>query len=115
LKIRFARAQDALQIGRVYCESWKIGYRGILPSAFLDSLTEENCTPVLEPNSTLAAFEGSSCIGSCSIARCREQSHPKWGEITALYLLPFYFGTGTARILFEQANCLLGERGFQGF
>lgn len=39
--VRAARTDDALAVAGVHVRSWQVGYRGLLPDAYLDGLRAE--------------------------------------------------------------------------
>lgn len=38
MELRPALPADALAVARVHVRAWQVGYRGLLPAAYLDSL-----------------------------------------------------------------------------
>lgn len=113
MEVRYVKEDEAKQIGRIYCESWKSGYKGIIPDDYLDSLTTESCTPKnISIAKNLVILDDGVCVGVCNISAGRDISMSHYGEICALYLLPDYFGKGFARPLFEVAVKELCNKGF---
>ncbi len=103
--IRPAKQSDMAALGRVYAETWKEAYRGLLPDFFLDILTPETCTPKpdhIAPDRRLVADEG-DVIGTVTFSG---------GEIQSLYVLPEYWSKGVGSALFREAVKVLKNRGF---
>lgn len=112
-KIREAVQSDCAGIGKVYCDSWKTAYRDLIPQAYLDSLTPENCMPrkVTENNIVLTKDERVS--GICHVSEARNRDRAVWGEIITIYLLPEIWGSGAGSELFSAAIRKLEQNGFQ--
>lgn len=110
MEVRFSKENEADQIARIYCESWKFGYKGIVPDDYLDSLTIENCKPKRLANH-LVILDGLVCVGICSISQGRDNDLHDYGEICSIYLLPDYFGRGYGKPLFEKAVKELNHMG----
>ena len=109
------RTDDRLAVSRIYEESWKAAYRGIVPQAYLEGIPsglwaanldgEGRWSLVLEAEGTL--------IGTASIGPSRWPDWPDFGEIVSLYLLPAYMGRGYGRPLLEAAAKTLAQQGFE--
>ena len=108
MEVRYVKENESGQVGRLYCESWKSAYKGIVPVDYLNSLTVENCTrPKTDLAKNLVLLDNEVCVGLCSICSGRDYNMRNYGEICAIYLLPDYFGKGFARPLFGRGikNC----------
>jgi len=113
MKVRHVKENEIGQIGRIYYESWKFGYKGIIPDDYLNSLTIDNCTPKkINLDKNLVVLDNGICVGVCNISSGRDKDMSDHGEICALYLLPDYFGKGFAKPLFEAAVKELRDKGF---
>lgn len=95
MKIRPARAEDAAAVGKIYCDSWKAAYRGIMPADYLVLESEEGAV-----------------FGLANIGASRDQERPDWGELRAIYLLPEYWRKGSGTALFRAAEEELRRRGY---
>jgi ribosomal protein S18 acetylase RimI-like enzyme len=119
VKIRPAVASDASGVARVHVQTWQTAYRGVVPDAYLDSLSvtqrekfwRESIargTPEL-----LVAEVDSQVVGWASFGPSRDPGVPRGtGELEAIYVLPDYWGTGAGRALWLMARSRLIERGF---
>ncbi|MEX2029521.1 MAG: GNAT family N-acetyltransferase [Anaerolineales bacterium] len=112
MQIRNAVAADANSIARVHVTAWQEAYRGILPEAFLASLSverrQEMWTTVLagtrpSPGNFVLADESSTIVGFSSAGRAREPRGRFEGELYAIYLLASFHGKGFGRSLFRAA------------
>ena len=66
MEIRFlAKTDDLYAVSRIYEESWKVAYRGIVPDAYLQALAPGRWVPFLqqEKRSTLLLLDGEEIIG----------------------------------------------------
>ncbi len=111
---RVMPGDDFRAIARIYSESWKAAYRGIVPQAYLDALTEARWATVLAGSAydALVLMDGEAYAGTSSVCAARDTSMAGWGEIISLYLLPPYWGKGHGAALMDAAIALLGEKGF---
>ena len=102
--LRPAGEGDREAMGKVYCASWKKGYRGILPAAYLESLTIEICAPKrVNGKNNVVAFLGDEMAGLVNFGPPRESLAAGEGEIRAIYVHPAHWGKGAAEILFRSA------------
>lgn len=111
VRIRPGRPEDALAMGRVYAESWRAGYRGLISEDFLSSLTAENCAPSPEnvkAKACLVAEDAGIICGLTAFGPARDGSH--MGEIYTFYVLPAYWRQGIGRVLMREAAAVLAER-----
>jgi ribosomal protein S18 acetylase RimI-like enzyme len=111
VSLRPARPGDAPAIARVHVETWRAAYAGIVPDAYLVSLTESK--QALQWNHTIrravaleavlaaesADLPGGRIVGFGSCGRARGQ--PGSGEIFTLYVAPDWQGQGIGQMLLE--------------
>jgi ribosomal protein S18 acetylase RimI-like enzyme len=120
--IRRARPADAAGIGRVYVESWRTTYPGLIPDDYLVGLSAEVLTArwhrqlVSGPDGdgVFVAVDGGSrgVVGfvTCGAQRSRLAGYE--GEVYTLYLLDEVQGRGLGRRLMAAAAAELLGRGF---
>ena len=119
VSLRPARPGDAAAIARVHVETWRAAYAGIVPDAYLVSMTESRqalqwnhtIRRAVAPEVVLAAespeLPGGRIVGFGSCGRARGQvgsgpgSGPGSGEIFTLYVAPDWQGRGIGRLLLE--------------
>ena len=104
MEIRYIKASDdRAVISRIYEESWKAAYRGIIPQSFLDAIPEGRWAGRLDlpGRHTMVCVEDGRYVGTSSFCRSRFPQYPDAGEVASLYLLPEYFGKGFGRKLLE--------------
>ena len=96
MSIRRARNEDIEEIARIYIDTWKTTYQGLVPDPFLDSLSyheaEMKWLRFLEDTTErsfiyVACNEYAEIIGFAA-ARMNQQVDPFEGELYALYLSP---------------------------
>lgn len=118
--IRPATAADAPGIAEVHVASWRATYEGLLPDAFLASLSVEQRTADWrqyigeERYSTIVAARADRIIGFSNYGPSRdEDGDASTGEVNAIYLDPSEWGRGVGRELWLRSSRALSEAGFQ--
>lgn len=115
MKIRYIKlTDDKMAISKIYEESWKSAYKGIIPQDYLDSIPEGHWATGLEnPNwNTLVCIEAGKIVGTSSFCESRFEQYDGWGEIISIYLLPEYMGRGFGKALLELAIAELKKLGY---
>lgn len=103
--IRPARLGDAEAIGRIYVESWRATYQGILPQNYLDGLRVEKVArsvhqAIMDPRTLYLMAEGQQgALGYISAGPERGQDPIYRAELYELYLLPKVQRQGLGRRL----------------
>jgi ribosomal protein S18 acetylase RimI-like enzyme len=106
---------DKKAISRIYEESWKTAYNGIIPQDYLESIPEGRWVNNLEKPewNTMVCIENGSYIGTSSFCKSRFKEYPDEGEIISIYFLPEYWGKGYGKKLFEAVLDELKKLGFE--
>lgn len=114
MEIRPMKRGEAEAVGRIYAASWKYAYRGIVPQAYLDTLTGHRWAALLpdSPHHSYVLLDGGGLVGTSSLTPARDESMAGRGEIISLYLLPEQFGRGYGKALMDFDVRTLGEAGF---
>ncbi len=101
--IRHATTKDAKYIAKIQVESWRMGYKGIMPDEYLKSLSVKEKTEdwnealskqgkginlVIESNGIISGF---SVYGP---ARDKALSNKNMGELVSLNVSPIFWGNG---------------------
>ena len=112
---KLCAGDDLLAVSRVYEESWRGAYRGLLPQEYLDSLPAGNWVPYLEQagRESLLLLDGDGIIGTAGCCASRVPELSGWGEIASIYLLPEYWGKGWGKLLFSAAVEQLEAMGYR--
>jgi L-amino acid N-acyltransferase YncA len=106
--IRQARESDAKGIAHVHVDSWRTTYKGIVPDAYLATLSYENREAVWQRNisrptngSTVFVAEDAtgSIVGFSAGGPSRSGNEKYLGELHAIYLLDECQGLGIGRNL----------------
>jgi ribosomal protein S18 acetylase RimI-like enzyme len=118
VRIRPARVTDAADLARIFRDSWRLAYSGMIPADHLDrlirkrdvewwkqSLQSSEPALILEVAGTIAGY------ATYGVARTRGRFQ---GEIYELYLDPIYQGLGFGEHLFEACRHRLDERRLKG-
>ncbi|MGQ0741178.1 MAG: GNAT family N-acetyltransferase [Alphaproteobacteria bacterium] len=119
--IREARPGDAAAVARIYVESWRDTYPGILPARALLSMDAERQAvrwrrTIAMPGreAVLVAEMGKdTVVGMTSFGRARDPGLGYDGEIYTLYVHPLATGNGIGRALLRAGFEELAERGFK--
>lgn len=116
MEIRKLRdGDDLFAVSRVYEESWRAAYRGLLPQAYLDGIPVGKWVPYLERagRESLLLLDGERIVGAASCSASRMPEFSGWGEIISLYLLPEYWGKGCGKRLFSAVVEQLEAMGYR--
>ena len=116
MEIRPLRETDSrLAVSRIYEESWRSAYQGIVPQAYLDGIPAGLWAAALEGagRSSLILTENGAPVGTACVCPSRWPDWPGFGEVVSLYLLPEHMGRGYGGPLLEAAVKTLAEQGFQ--
>ena len=131
--IRLALPEDAVAIGQVHAQSWRVTYAGVMPPAvigaidvgkrvaswreqLLDTSAEAPTIFVVDDaDDGVVGFvaagplrlEGVEGLAAAPLKNCQ-------GEVYALYLLPAWQGRGLGAELWQRARLALERRGLRG-
>jgi len=108
------QTDDLCEISRIYEESWKFAYRGIVPQDYLDSIKAGSWVEYLGTpgRHSLVITEGGEYLGTASYSPSRSADSAGLGEIISLYLLPRSMGKGYGIKLLKAALEELEKLGY---
>ena len=114
MEIRRTNPSDEDEICRLYIESWKAGYRGLLPQKFLDELSGDRWKgrEFLRDEGSFVITESGKILGHVHIRPAEDSKMQGWGEVHTMYVLPGFWGKGYGSELFRYALNRLKEQGF---
>lgn len=115
MEIRYmTQLDDRLAISKVYEESWKYAYQGIVPQDYLDSIPEGQWASHMEQEDrkNLVMVQNGIIIGTSGFGKSRMEKMDGFGEIISLYFLPDYMGKGYGRLLLQAVVGELKKMGF---
>lgn len=124
LVIRRATSEDAARIAEVHIGTWQVAYRGQLPDAFLDGLSQgldrrrewwrnEIACPRSASHQVWVAEVDGEVAGFVAIGPAHDRDvGPAVGEVYAIYVEPRFWGGGVGRALFAKAVAELRAQGF---
>ncbi len=98
----------------IYALSWKTAYRNIVPQKYLDELSLERWTPLLQ-NSSFDGYllkDNDEFVATSSISAARDDNMEGWGEIISIYVLPKHYYKGYGKKLLSFVISKLQEKGF---
>ena len=116
MEIRYLTSSDNQSaVSRIYEESWKTAYRGIIPQDYLDAIPEGRWVKNLDIPGwyTMVCVEDGTYIGTSSFSKSRFEQYPDSGEVISIYLLPSYWKKGHGRNLLRAVLEELKKQGFQ--
>ena len=130
-RTRSAGPEDASILAAIRVASWRKGYAGIVPDAFLAALDVDvetaRWTEILRDAPTtgnhveFVSDERDGVVGYAAVGPYRGaevdpnrpvEDDPPRGELAALYLHPDTWGSGAANPLIDRAEVLLAEQGY---
>lgn len=115
LEIRYIEKKDSrFAISKVYEESWKCAYEGIVPKAYLDNIPVGQWASNIEQGNrkNLIVVKDKMIIGTSSFGKSRMDEMENFGEIISIYFLPEYAGKGYGRLLLQTVLDELKKMGF---
>ena len=118
-RIRKATLDDADSIARVHVESWQTTYAGVIPQAYLDSLSIDARAQNWRQHLTAAdplmvvAEDASQVFGFACGGKQRDPSFAYDGELYAIYLLRAWQRQGIGRALARAVALDLQSRSFR--
>ena len=106
---------DRMEISKLYEESWKCTYKGIIPQDYLDSISNGHWSSTLDnPNwKTLICIDNGRIVGTSSFCKSRFEQFRDWGEVISIYLLPNYIGKGYGKALMKSTISELKKQGYE--
>lgn len=116
MEIRYITlTDDKMAVSKVYEESWKCAYKGIISQEYLDSIPEGRWSSNLDnPNrGTLICIDNDRIVGTSSFCRSRFEQFGDWGEVISIYLLPDYMGKGYGKMLMKSTLAELKMQGYE--
>ena len=114
MEVRAASVDDAEAVAAVHVLSWQGAYRGLIPDAYLDTLSVRRRHEIwsripaeadLPRTGAFVLQDGLEVIGFTHVAPTRDEGLPaSTGEVTALYVAPSAWGVGGGRRLLDTAK-----------
>ena len=119
MNIRKAILSDAKGIAKVHVESWKSTYKNIIPDEFLEKLSYDQRTDLWNHNIStegnyvfVAENNQREIIGFADCGKRDRNIDANSGDLTSIYLLEEYHGTGVGKQLLKQLFLQFKELGF---
>ncbi|MGN0413467.1 MAG: GNAT family N-acetyltransferase [Lachnospiraceae bacterium] len=116
MEIRYITStDDRMIISKIYEESWKYAYKGIIPQHYLDSIPEGRWVSNIDNPlwKTLVCIDNGKIVGTSSFCKSRFVQFRDCGEIISIYLLPEYMGKGYGKVLMESIISELKKQGYK--
>lgn len=115
MEIRYiTKSDDRTAISKVYEDSWKYAYKGIVPQDYLDDIPKGQWASHIEQadRKSLVMVQDEMIIGTSGFGKSRMEEMNGFGEIISLYFLPEYMGKGYGRLLLQATVSELKKMGF---
>lgn len=119
--VRQARPGDDVAIGEVHVRAWQAAYRGVMPDAYLDSLSADERAAMWRDRIALddlppllVAETGGVVVGFAAYGR--EHASPDErgaGQLGAINLDPAHWGKGIGRALLREVMAALRTLGYE--
>ncbi len=111
ITVRRATPEDAASLAALDVTVWRVAYRGLMPDAFLDALSQAEKTIKWRQNllkhgpfgrkRVLVAVEDGDVIGFIRVGAVDDEGER--GLVYLLYVLPAYWGQGVGKTLMRAA------------
>jgi GNAT superfamily N-acetyltransferase len=120
VRIRRGVVDDATEASRMHAETWRTSYRGLVPDALLDGLTNDRWEngwrrgfESMDPTRVVHVAEiNGRMVGFAGGGRARAGAPPGYvGEVYAIYVRPEHQRHGIGRVLLKAAAEGLVQRG----
>ncbi len=115
---RAATADDAGPLARIHVAGWQVGYRGLIPEAYLDALSvadyERRWEEWLAGGGRTFVAEGLAglvAFSSVGLVSDDDDAEVATGELRALYADPAAWGTGAGKAVHDAALAALRAAG----
>ena len=124
VRVRKAGVSDATAVSVVHVLSWQAAYEGLMPRDYLDGLDPARRRELWDvvlaedawPRSGVLLAENEDCVAGFAHfrpARDEDEDPSLIAEITAIYLVPEVWGTGTGRALMTSSLNVLAHAGYR--
>ena len=106
-------------MSRVYAQSWKAAYSGILSESYLDKLDDESWTEELVHNfekENMIAWvvkSGKEIIACATVLESKYSNYQGYLEIESIYVLPKYWENKAGSLLMDEILTYAKEEGYQ--
>ena len=118
VRVRPAEVEEVAEITRAYLASWRAGYEGLLAADVLDFEGGRRATYDWAAEVRAVSTHVGVAVAADVVLGVVEASDPPGGsrdlpEITMLYVVPEYWGTGVASSLLANGVGWIRERGWE--
>lgn len=104
MEIRYITSfDDRNLISKIYEESWRYAYQGIIPQDYLDKIPRGHWSKNFDiPDwNTVVCIHDGKYVGTSSFCKSRFEKYNDSGEVISIYLLPEYMGIGYGKKLLD--------------
>lgn len=115
MEIRYINSLDDRNlISKIYEDSWRFSYKGIIPQDFLDKIPKGNWNKnfdIADWKTVIFILDG-NYIGTSSFSKSRLEKYNESAEVISIYFLPEYIGLGYGKRLLDYVVKELKEMGY---
>ncbi|WP_149427189.1 MULTISPECIES: GNAT family N-acetyltransferase [Exiguobacterium] len=112
MKIRLATSKDMMAVAKIYVDTWRTTYTGLVPDVYLEQLTvqraEQKWIQFLNDFSQdtflYVVLNEKGIIIGFAAAQIHANAGVRKGELSALYILPEAHGLGIGKKLMETVS-----------
>lgn len=111
----YREGDDLAAISKVYADTWRAAYAGLVDPAYLSSIRDDDWVLRLKNDldrTWLAVRQDGQPVGVVRYGKPREDDRCGWGEVYSLYVLPSCAGQGIGTQLLSRAVSALSSLGF---
>ncbi|SFE49154.1 Ribosomal protein S18 acetylase RimI [Peptostreptococcaceae bacterium pGA-8] len=115
MEIRYITSfDDRNLISKIYEDSWRHAYRGIISQEYLDKIPKGHWSKAFDISdwNTVVCIHDGKYIGTSSFCKSRFEKYNDLGEVISIYLLPEYMGLGYGKQLLDFVVEQLKEQGY---
>ena len=116
--VRKAKVSDSEALAKIYAESWRQAYRGIIPHSHLECMIRRRGVQAwresVRTEGHLLVLEAAGVIAGYATCGAARHGGRHKGEIYEIYLAPHYQGLGLGEYLFEGCRHQLDQRRLNG-
>lgn len=115
MEIRYINSLDDRNlISKIYEDSWRFSYKGIIPQDFLDKIPKGNWNKNFDISDwkTVVFILDGNYIGTSSFSKSRLEKYNESAEVISIYFLPKYIGLGYGKRLLDFVVKELKEMGY---
>lgn len=119
ISIRRGIEEDSEIISKIYAESWKCAYKGMVPDEYLKDLKDDFWVEkfknwISEGNLNVKIiYADDKAAGAIAYGKSRDDKFSDYAEIWSFYLIPEYYRKGLGTKLMKSVLCEMRDEGYK--